>query len=108
MRSIGTRLALWYAGVSTATMVCLFVAGYYLLDSHLVHGLDLLDAAEFAQIRADLGPDAARLPPPRIAERMRGTSAVASVFFYVELHDRVRGVLFSSANLAATAPIAAA
>lgn len=99
MKSIGTRLALWYAGVSTATMVCLFVAGYYLLDSHMVHGLDLLNAAEFAQIKSDLGSDYGALTPARIEERMRGTAEVASVFFYVEIHDKADGVLFASSNL---------
>ena len=39
MKSIGTRLALWYAGVSTVTLICLFVAGYYLLNEHLIDGL---------------------------------------------------------------------
>jgi len=100
MKSIGTRLALWYAGVSTATMVCLFVAGYYLLNEHLVHGLDLLNAAEFAQIKSSLGPDAAALAPAEIEQRMRSTTEVASVFFYVEIHEKKRGVLFASRNLA--------
>ena len=100
MKSIGARLALWYAGVSTATMICLFVAGYYLLNSHLVHGLDLLNAAEFAQIKSDLGPNASRLTPAEIELRMRNSAEVASVFFYVEIHDRNDGVLFSSTNLA--------
>ncbi len=94
------RLALWYAGVSTATMVCLFVAGYYLLNSHLVHGLDLLNAAEFAQIKSNLGPDFTALTPAMIEQRMRGTAEVASVFFYVEIHEKKKGVLFSSTNLA--------
>jgi signal transduction histidine kinase len=100
MRSIGTRLALWYAGVSTATMVCLFVAGYYLLHSHMVRGLDLLNAAEFAQIKSSLGRDPDLLPPAEIQPRMRETAEVASVFFYVEIHDKARGVLFASNNLA--------
>lgn len=100
MRSIGARLALWYAGVSTATMVCLFVAGYYLLNSHLVHGLDLLNAAEFNQIKSNLGPDPDRLTSAEIQRRMRGTAEVASVLFYVEIHDKAGRVLFTSANLA--------
>ena len=36
MKSLGVRLALLYAFVSTATLAGLFVAGYYLLDQHLV------------------------------------------------------------------------
>ncbi len=100
MRSIGARLALWYAGVSTATMACLFVAGYYLLSSHLVHGLDLLNAAEFKQIKAELGPDYENLSVEKIQQRTHGAVEVASVFFYVEIHAKHKGVLFASTNLA--------
>ncbi len=99
MKSIGSRLALWYACVSTATMICLFVAGYYLLNEHLVHGLDLLNAAEFAQIKSDLGSTDGALTPAKIERRMRNTAEVASVFFYVEIHNKDDGVLFSSTNL---------
>ena len=99
MKSIGVRLALLYAVVSTATMVCLFVAGYYMLNNHLVHGLDLLNAAEFEQIKSSLGPDAASLTRSQIEQRMRGTAEVASVFFYVEIHDHNEHVLFASSNL---------
>lgn len=99
MKSIGTRLALWYAGVSTATLVCLFVAGFYLLNQHLINGLDLLNAAEFEQIKSSLGPDNTALTQPQIEERMRRTTDVAAVLFYVEIHSRDGGLLFSSSNL---------
>ena len=32
MRSIGTRLAAWYALAATVTLACLFVVGYQLLE----------------------------------------------------------------------------
>lgn len=99
MKSIGVRLALLYAGVSTATMVCLFVAGYYMLNNHLVHGLDLLNAAEYEQIKASLGSDSATLTSAQIEQRMRSTAEVASVFFYVEIHDHRGRVPFASTNL---------
>jgi len=99
MKSIGVRLALLYAGISTATLVGMFVAGYYMLNNHLVHGLDLLNAAEFEQIKSSLGPDSATLTPPQIEQRMRSTAEVASVFFYVEIHDHKGGVPFASTNL---------
>ena len=41
MRSISTRLAAWYALAATVTLACLFVIGYQLLQSYLIHGLDL-------------------------------------------------------------------
>ena len=57
MRSIGARIALWYAGAATATLAVLFVAGYVLLQRHLQRGLDLLIDSEYQQIEALLGPD---------------------------------------------------
>ena len=57
MKSIGARIAVWYACAATATLALLFVAGYALLQRHLQHGLDLLNEAEFQQIEARLGPD---------------------------------------------------
>lgn len=100
MKSIGSRLALWYAGVSTATLICFFVAGYYLLDQHLINGLDLLNAAEFAQVKSNLGADPGTLSSADMEERMRGSTEIASVLFYVEIHGKEQGVLFSSRNLA--------
>ena len=43
MKSIGTRVAVWYGSAATLTLACLFVAGYLLLESQLIHGLDLLN-----------------------------------------------------------------
>ena len=60
MKSIGARLALWYAAASTVTLACLFLVGYYLLRGYLIHGLDLLNQSEFEQIKAHLGPTTAR------------------------------------------------
>ncbi|HEX7632296.1 MAG TPA: ATP-binding protein [Lacunisphaera sp.] len=99
MRSIGARLALWYAGVSTATLICLFVAGYYLLNQHLINGLDVLNASEFEQIKTNLGPEYATLGSAELEDRMRRTSDVSSVLFYVEIHGKESNVIFSSHNL---------
>jgi signal transduction histidine kinase len=99
MKSIGARLALWYAGVSTATLIFLCAGGYYLLSQQLVHGLDLLNATELAQIQASLGPDSARLTPAEVDERMRNLTDRASVLFYIQIHGPDGSVLFSSPNL---------
>ena len=99
MRSIGARLALWYAGAAAATLVAAFVAGYYLLQVNLVHGLDLLNRAQFAEIRARLGSDYQSLDGPAIDARIRETTEYASVLFYITVDDRagrVRPVFYSS------------
>ncbi|GIL41147.1 sensor histidine kinase [Roseiterribacter gracilis] len=99
MKSIGTRLTVWYALSATATLVCLFVGGYYLLQSRMIHGLDVLNAAEFEQIKARLGPDYANLDARVIDERIRETTEYASVLFYITVEDPRTGLLFSSSNL---------
>ena len=48
---------------ATVTLACLFVVGYYLLENHLIHGLDLLNRAEFEQITRHLGPTTRRSEP---------------------------------------------
>ena len=101
MRSIGARLALWYAGSATLTLVGLFIAGYYLLENQLIHGLDLLNTAQFAQIRAHLGEDFAALNAQLIESRIRETSDFSSVLFFITIDDRTAPVrpVFYSTNL---------
>lgn len=101
MRSIGARLALWYAGAAATTMVCLFIAGYYLLEIHLIRGLDFLNKAEFEQIRAHLGQDYGKLDAQLIDARIRETTEYASVLFYITIDDRIAPVrpIFFSRNL---------
>lgn len=100
MKSIGARLALWYAAAATATLACLFVAGFYLLQGYLIHGLDLLNQSEFEQIKARLGPDYKNLSPAVINQRIRETTDYASVLFYIDIHaNDHRGTIFYSNNL---------
>lgn len=99
MKSLGARLAAWYAFAATATLACLFLAGYYLLQQHLLRGLDVLNAAEFEQIKAHLGPDYRELDPVAIDERIRETIENTAVLFYVDIHGPASGTIFYSRNL---------
>ena len=101
MRSIGARLALWYSVAATVTLLCLCVAGYYLLQLQLVRGLDLLNQAQFEQIKAHLGTDYAALNAQRIESRIRETTNFASVLFFITVDDRIGPVrpIFYSTNL---------
>jgi signal transduction histidine kinase len=99
VKSIGARLALWYALAATATFACLSVVGYFMLENHLVHGLDMLDAAEFQQIQAHLGPDHTTLSAEVVEARIRETTEYASVLFYIDIHRKDVGMIFRSSNL---------
>ncbi|CAN7753571.1 ATP-binding protein [Variovorax sp. LjRoot290] len=99
MRSIGARIALWYAGAATATLAVLFVAGYALLERNLLHGLDLLNRAEFQQIASRLGPEYETLSAPFIEMRIRETTESASTLFYILIRLPKQNAIFRSTNL---------
>ncbi len=99
MKSIGARLALWYALAATASLACLSVVGYFMLEKYLVHGLDLLNATEFEQIKAHLGRDYEGLSPGVIDTHIRETTEFASVLFFIDVHSASAGTIFRSSNL---------
>ncbi|MGH8295999.1 MAG: HAMP domain-containing sensor histidine kinase [Steroidobacteraceae bacterium] len=99
MRSISTRLAAWYALAATVTLACLFAVGYQLLESYLIHGLDLLNTAEFEQIRARLGPEYRTLSLQVVNQRIRTATEYASVLFYFDVNIPKHSTVFYSANL---------
>jgi two-component system heavy metal sensor histidine kinase CusS len=99
MKSIGTRIAVWYASAATITLASLFLAGYLLLENQLVHGLDLLNEAGFKQIEAHLGPDYSTLSAQSIEERIRKVTDSASTLFYIDVHVPSQGDIFRSTNL---------
>jgi signal transduction histidine kinase len=99
IHSLGMRLAGWYALAATITLACLFVVGYELLHNRLVHGLDLLNAAEAKQIKVRLGENYASLDLESIDQRIRETTESAAVLFYVNVHNPATNILFFSHNL---------
>jgi len=98
MRSFGARLALWYALVSTVTLACLVVTGFFLLRRHLVQGLDLLNTAKFEQVKANVGPAIATLPAASLDERLRAVSE-RDALFYVEIREADGRTVFRSDSL---------
>ncbi|TAN06612.1 MAG: HAMP domain-containing protein [Rhodanobacteraceae bacterium] len=100
MKSIGARITFWFMLSVALTLTCLFIAGYQLLQSSLTADLDLLNATEFRQIKARMGPDYSSLSPATINERIRQTTNYASVLFYISIDSPGRGNLFRSKNLA--------
>ncbi len=99
MRSIGARLVTYYALAATITTGALFVTGYELLKHRLVHGLDELNVAEFAQLKTRLGPDYAKLGPRVVDERIRDSADAASALFYINVDVPRSGMVFYSRNL---------
>ncbi len=99
MKSIGARITVWYAVTATATLACLFVAGHYLLENHLIHQLDTLNEAQFKQLKYTLGPSYQTLTPSTIDDRIRETTESASSLFYIDMHGPMTNRFFRSNNL---------
>ncbi|MBF5007327.1 HAMP domain-containing sensor histidine kinase [Diaphorobacter caeni] len=96
MASIGARIALWYTAAATATLGCVFVAGYHYLDLHLTHGLDILNEAEFRQIQSHLGPEFATSSSPFREMRVREITENAAAVFLIEVQLPDGSVMRSS------------
>ncbi len=96
MKSVGFRIAFWYALASLVTLGCFFSIGRYLVEQHIVHSLDLGIAAEQEQVRRRLGTDLEALTPAQVRERLL---PFASVRFGIELYDPAGHVVYHSRNL---------
>jgi len=99
MKSISARLTVWYALTATATLACLFVAGYYMLQNQMIRQLDQLTETHFKQLRTALGPDYRALTPEDINDRIRDTTESASTLFYIDMHGPMTNRFFKSNNL---------
>jgi signal transduction histidine kinase len=99
MKSIGSRITVWYAVTATTTLACLFIAGHYLLENQLVHQLDELNEAQFKQLKYTLGPSYKTLTPATIDDRIREATESASSLFYIDMHGTMTDRFFRSKNL---------
>ena len=99
MKSIGSRITVWYAVTATATLACLFIAGHYLLENQLIHQLDALNEAQFKQLKYTLGPNYKTLTPATIDDRIREATESASSLFYIDMHGTMTDRFFRSNNL---------
>ena len=99
MSSIRRRLTLQYAAAATLSSALLLGTGYALLQNQLIHGLDLMNEAEFHQLKAHLGSDYRTLSPAVIEQRIRETSEFGSVLFYINVDNPHTGLVFTSHNL---------
>ncbi|CAN5424042.1 hypothetical protein BH11PSE11_BH11PSE11_01770 [soil metagenome] len=99
MKSISTRLAVWYALAATTTLACLFAAGYFLLKNHLIHGLDMLDTSQFGDIKSHLMREFDPKDPTLLERRLRKSVERVNAHFFVDIRNPLTEVTFRSKNL---------
>ncbi len=99
MKSISSRITLWYAVTVITTLACLFVAGHYLLQNQLIRQLDKLNETQFKQLKFSLGPNYETLTASTIDDRIREVTESASSLFFIDLHGPMTNRFFRSNNL---------
>jgi signal transduction histidine kinase len=83
----------------TASMAAVLAAGGWLLSREAVGGLDLLNHAEFVEIRDRIGLSPGDLSVQEIDRRVRPHSEVDAALYYFQIHNSAGRVLFRSTNL---------
>jgi two-component system heavy metal sensor histidine kinase CusS len=96
MKSVGVRIAFWYALASLLTLGLFFRIGRHLVEQHIVHSLDTGIAAEFEQVKRRIGTNFGTTSP----EQMRSLiGPFASVRFGIEILAPDGPVIYRSRNL---------
>lgn len=99
MKSFTTRVAVLFAALATATTAIVLTVGGWLLSHQAVHGLDLLNTAEFAELRTRLGSDPHGLSAPDVDRMIRAHAEVDASMFFFQVESETGNILFRSANL---------
>lgn len=99
MKSLGSRLTFWYALVVMITVVATMVAGYFLLRKELIHGIDLLNEAEFREIRARVEAYHAPIPEAEFLQRVAEHAEIDAPLYFFQVRRRSGEVLFRSPNM---------
>ena len=98
MKSLGSRLTYYYALVVMCTVISTMIIGYWLLRDELIHGIDLLNNAEFREIRDRVGAQHAPIVEGDFLRRVAEHAEIDAqlYFFQVRRNDKV---LFRSPNM---------
>ncbi len=99
MKSLGARLTFWYAAVVMCTVVSTMMIGYWLLRQELVHGIDLLNAAEFREIcdRVQTGPRP--VAQSEFLARLGQHASLDQALYFFQAREQHGAVLFRSPNM---------
>jgi signal transduction histidine kinase len=103
MTSISRRLTLGFAALVTLTTAAVLALGGWLLSRQMIAGLDLLNAAEFSELRERL--ETVPTPPSQseINLRIREHTVIDAAMYYCQVYTADGTILFRSPNLGATA-----
>ena len=103
MTSISRRLTLSFAALVTITTAVVLSLGGWLLSRQMVNGLDLLNKAEFSELRERLETIPSPPATAEISRRIREHTEIDAAMYYSQVHTPDGTILFRSPNLGASA-----
>ncbi len=99
MKSLTSRLTLWYALVVTLTVAVLLVAGRFYLEHNLMQGIDLLNQVEFEEILSRIGDADSPESEEQLIEAIRKHAELDAALYFFQVGRGHRDVLYKSSNL---------
>ena len=99
MRSFTSRIVVQFAVLITVTVGLVLAAGGWFLSREAVNGLDLLNQAEYTEIRDRLGSFPTAPAPGAIDRRIRAHTEIDSALYFFQVRDSSGAVIFRSTNL---------
>ncbi|MEI8340947.1 MAG: ATP-binding protein [Verrucomicrobiota bacterium] len=99
MKSLGLRLTFWYVLVVTITATVALLLGRWLLDRELIHGIDLLNAAEFQEIKSRIERDAHLLPEKELIQKVATHAEIDDPIYFFQIRRMNGALIFRSVNM---------
>ena len=98
MKSLGSRLTYYYALVVMCTVISTMIIGYWLLRDELIHGIDLLNNAEFREIRNRVEAQHAPIVEREFLRRVAEHAEIDAQLYFFQVRRNGK-VLFRSPNM---------
>jgi signal transduction histidine kinase len=98
MKSLGSRLTYYYALVVMCTVISTMFIGYWLLRNELIHGIDLLNNAEFREIRDRVEAQHAPIAEADFLRRVAEHAEIDAQLYFFQVRRNGK-VLFRSPNM---------
>ena len=98
MKSLGSRLTYYYALVVMCTVISTMIIGYLLLRNELIHGIDLLNNAEFREIRDRVEVQHGPITEGDFLRRVAEHAEIDAQLYFFQVRRNGK-VLFRSPNM---------
>lgn len=99
MRSLGSRLTIWYVLVVMATMTAAILVGRWLMIREMFKGFDLLNGAEFQEIRSRVEASPKPLSEHELLGRVAAHAKIDAALYLFQIRRADGQVIFRSENM---------